>query len=268
MWDDVIVPCTWKQDLIGRIRDTSAYLEPSSMFVTRASITSTYVRTYSSAAAVLMARIGYAVLTSILSTRKRPNYLFFSPTAISTMFQTRNIIAKMPARLFLSKKIPTMPGYRRRHFSEASFNAFGAKYDWKDPFSFRQQLTDEEMAVWEAARAFCQGELQPIIVEANRHEITADHALMRKMGDVGLLGATIPTEYGGVGLGYASYGLIASEVERVDSGYRSAMSVQSSLVMHSIHAYGTEDMKRKYLPELASGNMIGCFGLTVRIVVG
>lgn len=144
------------------------------------------------------------------------------------------------------------------------FHAFGEKYDWVDPFRFREQLSDEEVAVWDAARSFCQGELQPIILEANRYEKTCDHALMRKMGDVGLLGATIPTKYGGAGLGYVSYGLIATEVERVDSAYRSAMSVQSSLVMYPIYAYGTEEMKQKYLPELASGDLVGCFGLTVR----
>lgn len=101
-----------------------------------------------------------------------------------------------------------------------------------------------------------------MIVEANRHEKTLDHGLMRKMGEVGLLGATVPSEYGGSGLGYVSYGLLATEVERVDSAYRSAMSVQSSLVMHPIFEYGTEEMRRKFLPELASGNFIGCFGLT------
>jgi glutaryl-CoA dehydrogenase len=148
-------------------------------------------------------------------------------------------------------------------------NAFGGPgYDWKDPFRFRDQLTEEEVAVWDAARSFCQGELQPIILEANRHEKTLDHDLMKKMGEVGLLGATIPVEYGGVGLGYVSYGLLATEVERVDSSYRSAMSVQSSLVMYPIYAYGTEEMKRKYLPELASGNLVGCFGLTVCMIEG
>jgi glutaryl-CoA dehydrogenase len=150
---------------------------------------------------------------------------------------------------------------------ETHVNAFGGPgYDWKDPFRFRDQLTEEEVAVWDAARSFCQGELQPIILEANRHEKTLDHNLMKKMGEVGLLGATIPVEYGGVGLGYVSYGLLATEVERVDSSYRSAMSVQSSLVMYPIYAYGTEEMKRKYLPELASGNLVGCFGLTVCVI--
>jgi glutaryl-CoA dehydrogenase len=145
---------------------------------------------------------------------------------------------------------------------EEHVTAFGGSYDWADPFLFRSQLEEEEVAVWDAARSFCQGELQPLILEANRHEKTLDHELMKKMGDVGLLGPTIPEQYGGSGLGYVSYGLIATEVERVDSSYRSAMSVQSSLVMYPIFAYGTEEMKRKYLPELARGNLIGCFGLT------
>jgi glutaryl-CoA dehydrogenase len=144
------------------------------------------------------------------------------------------------------------------------FNAFGGSgaYDWEDPFRFESQLTDEERAVYEAATSFCRGELLPRIVEANRHEITLDHALMQEMGRVGLLGATLPEKYGGSNLGYVSYGLLATAVESVDSSYRSAMSVQSSLVIYPIYAYGDEAMRRKYLPELASGRMVGCFGLT------
>lgn len=144
------------------------------------------------------------------------------------------------------------------------FNAFGspAVFDWEDPFLFATQLTEEERAVWEAARDFCQGELMPGIVEANRHEKSLDHAGMQKLGDVGMLGCTLPPEYGGSGLGYVSYGLLATEVERVDSGYRSAMSVQSSLVMYPIYAYASEDIKKRYLPELAAGRLVGCFGLT------
>ena len=133
----------------------------------------------------------------------------------------------------------------------------GSSYQWDDPLRLRSQLNEEEVAVWDAARAFCEGELMPGIVEANRHEIPCDKSMMKKMGQVGMLGSTIPPQYGGAGLGYVSYGLLATEVERVDSAYRSAMSVQSSHVMYPIFAYGTEDMKRKYLPELASGNMIG-----------
>lgn len=116
--------------------------------------------------------------------------------------------------------------------------------------------------VWDSVRDFCQAHLQPMIVDANRHEKTLDHALMQDFGRVGLLGSTLPEKYGGGGLGYVSYGLIATEVERVDSAYRSAMSVQSSLVMYPIYAYAREELKQKYLPELAAGRMIGCFGLT------
>jgi glutaryl-CoA dehydrogenase len=145
------------------------------------------------------------------------------------------------------------------------FNAFGGSqpYQWDDPLRFQQTLlTEEERMVYEAATEFCQEQLLPGIVEANRHEITLDHTLMQEMGKVGMLGATIPEVYGGANLGYVSYGLLASAVEAVDSGYRSAMSVQSSLVMYPIYAYANEQLKKKYLPELAAGNMIGCFGLT------
>ncbi len=136
-----------------------------------------------------------------------------------------------------------------------------ASLDWTDPFLIDAQLTEEERMIRDAAAAFAQDKLLPRVVEANRHEIF-HREIMSEMGELGLLGATIPEEYGGVGAGYVSYGLIAREVERVDSGYRSAMSVQSSLVMHPIFAYGTEDQRRKYLPKLATGEMIGCFGLT------
>jgi len=141
--------------------------------------------------------------------------------------------------------------------------AFGGRYQWDDPFLLREtQLTGEERQVWDAAHSFCQEELFPQIVEANRYEKHLDHKGMKAMGEVGLLGSTIPDIYGGAGLGYVSYGLLATEVERVDSSYRSAMSVQSSLVMYPIFAYGSEEQRRKYLPELAAGNLIGCFGLT------
>lgn len=185
-----------------------------------------------------------------------------------TMYLTARCTASVTARRSFRRVFSTYSLEEHLHDGAAeehhAVTAFGGTYDWADPLSFRSQLEDEEVAVWDAAQAFCQGELQPLILDANRHEHTLDHALMKKMGEVGLLGATIPTEYGGVGLGYVSYGLIATEVERVDSSYRSAMSVQSSLVMYPIYAYGTEAMKQKYLPELASGNFIGCFGLTVR----
>ncbi len=134
-------------------------------------------------------------------------------------------------------------------------------FTWEDPFLLTEQLSEEERLIQASAYEFCQSNLMPRILEANRHE-TFDPQIMRELGDVGLLGATIPEEYGGAGVNHVAYGLIAREVERVDSGYRSAMSVQSSLVMHPIHAYGSEDQRQKYLPKLASGEMIGCFGLT------
>jgi len=134
-------------------------------------------------------------------------------------------------------------------------------FKWDDPFLLNDQLTDEERMIRDTARKYCQDKLMPRILEANRNE-TFDRAIMDEMGTMGLLGATIPEEYGGAGLNYVSYGLIAREVERVDSGYRSAMSVQSSLVMHPIYAYGSEEQKKKYLPQLASGKLVGCFGLT------
>lgn len=134
-------------------------------------------------------------------------------------------------------------------------------FKWDDPFLLSEQLSEEERLIQSSAHDFCQSNLMPRILEANRHE-QFDPAIMRELGDVGLLGATIPAEYGGAGVNHVAYGLIAREVERVDSGYRSAMSVQSSLVMHPIHAYGSEEQRQKYLPKLASGEMIGCFGLT------
>jgi len=136
-----------------------------------------------------------------------------------------------------------------------------AEFSWQDPFLLEQQLTEEERMVRDAAQAYCQGKLAPRILDAFRHERT-DPAIFREMGALGLLGPTIPAEYGGPGLSYVAYGLIAREVERVDSGYRSMMSVQSSLVMLPIHEFGNAETKKKYLPRLASGEWIGCFGLT------
>ena len=133
-------------------------------------------------------------------------------------------------------------------------------FDWEDPFLLRDQLTDEERMVTDSARQFFQNELMPGIVEANRNE-NFDRNIMRQMGEMGLLGVTIEG-YGCAGLSSVAYGLIAKEVEAVDSGYRSAMSVQSSLVMHPIWAYGTEEQRERYLPKLASGEYVGCFGLT------
>jgi glutaryl-CoA dehydrogenase len=136
-----------------------------------------------------------------------------------------------------------------------------AAFQWDDPLLLEQQLTDDERAVRDAAREYCQGRLAPRVLEAFRHEKT-DPAIFREMGELGLLGPTIPEAYGGAGLNYVCYGLVAREVERVDSGYRSMMSVQSSLVMVPINAFGTEAQKQKYLPKLATGQWIGCFGLT------
>ncbi len=135
------------------------------------------------------------------------------------------------------------------------------KFDWQDPLSLESLLTEEERLVRDSAHQYCQEKLMPRILEANRHE-KFDINIMKEFGELGLLGATIAEKYGGAGVNYVSYGLIAREVERVDSGYRSAMSVQSSLVMHPIHAYGSEAQKMKFLPKLASGEYIGCFGLT------
>ena len=136
-----------------------------------------------------------------------------------------------------------------------------ASFHWDDPLLLNEQLTDDERMVRDAAAAYCQERLAPRVLEAFRHEKT-DPAIFREMGELGLLGATIPEAYGGAGLNYVCYGLVAREVERIDSGYRSMMSVQSSLVMVPINEFGTEAQKQKYLPKLARGEWIGCFGLT------
>ncbi len=134
-------------------------------------------------------------------------------------------------------------------------------FNWEDPFDLESQLTEDERMIRDTAHAFAQSELQPRVIEAFRNEVSAPE-LFPLMGAAGLLGATIPEEYGGVGASYVAYGLIAREIERVDSGYRSMASVQSSLVMHPIYAYGSDEQRRKYLPGLSSGELIGCFGLT------
>ena len=136
-----------------------------------------------------------------------------------------------------------------------------AAFDWSDPFRLEDQLNDDERMIRDSAHIFAQEQLQPRVIEAYRTERAAPE-LFPMMGEMGLLGATIPEEYGGVGASYVAYGLIAREIERVDSGYRSMASVQSSLVMHPIFAYGSEEQRRKYLPGLAAGTLIGCFGLT------
>src|SRR5271166_1424228 len=136
-----------------------------------------------------------------------------------------------------------------------------AAFKWEDPLDLEGELTEEERMVRDTARDYAQEKLFPRVLKAYREE-SYDPAVVLEMGALGLLGSTIPEEYGGAGLGYVAYGLIAREIERIDSGYRSMMSVQSSLVMHPIYAYGSEAQRKKYLPRLASGEWIGCFGLT------
>lgn len=135
------------------------------------------------------------------------------------------------------------------------------RFNWEDPFSMETQLSEEERMIRDAAKAYAQRKLQPRVISAYRDEET-DVGIFREMGEMGLLGVTIPEEYGGIGASYVSYGLVAREIERVDSGYRSMLSVQSSLVMFPIYAYGSEEQRQKYLPKLASGEWVGCFGLT------
>jgi len=136
-----------------------------------------------------------------------------------------------------------------------------AAFQWDDPLDLDGELTEEERMVRDTARDFAQEKLFPRVIEANRDE-RYDPAIQREMGELGLLGSTIPQEYGGAGLNYVCYGLIARELERVDSGFRSAMSVQSSLAMQAIYAYGSEAQRRKYLPKMATAELLGCFGLT------
>ena len=134
-------------------------------------------------------------------------------------------------------------------------------FQWDDPLLLDSQLGEDERMTRDAARAYCQDKLMPRVLEANRHE-RFDREIMTEFGALGFLGSTLPEEYGGAGVNHVCYGLVAREVERVDSGYRSAMSVQSSLVMYPIFTYGTEEQRRKYLPKLATGEHVGCFGLT------
>jgi len=134
-------------------------------------------------------------------------------------------------------------------------------FDWADPLMLEAELSADERMVADSARAYCQEKLLPRVRDGFRNE-TFDRAIMTEMGEMGFLGPTIPEEYGGAGLSYVCYGLVAREIERVDSGYRSAASVQSSLVMHPIYAYGSEEQRRRFLPKLASGEFVGCFGLT------
>lgn len=136
-----------------------------------------------------------------------------------------------------------------------------AHFDWQDPFALNAMLTDEERLIRDSVHEYCQQKLQPRILQANREE-HFDRGIMNELGELGLLGATLPEEYGCAGVNHVSYGLIAREIERVDSGYRSAMSVQSSLVMYPIYQFGTDSLRQTYLPKLASGEWVGCFGLT------
>lgn len=145
--------------------------------------------------------------------------------------------------------------------TQSERTATESRFDWSDPFLLAAQLNEEETLIQDAARSFAQGVLQPKVAQAYLHE-TVDAEFFKQCGEMGLLGITIPVEYGGGGGSYVAYGLVAREIERVDSGYRSMLSVQSSLVMHPIHAFGTEAQRRKYLPGLAAGELIGCFGLT------
>ena len=136
-----------------------------------------------------------------------------------------------------------------------------SSFNWEDPLLLDAQLEDDERMIRDSARAYAEEKLQPRVIAAYREE-KAEPGIFAEMGEMGLLGSTIPEEYGGIGAGYVAYGLVAREIERVDSGYRSMMSVQSSLVMYPIYAYGTEQQRQKYLPKLAAGEWIGCFGLT------
>ncbi|QFS96718.1 Acyl-CoA dehydrogenase [Labrenzia sp. THAF191b] len=139
--------------------------------------------------------------------------------------------------------------------------AGGGSFDWQDPFHLREQLNEDEQLIQDTARAFAQEKLLPRVIEAYREEKT-DRGIFIEMGELGLLGVTLPEDYGCAGASYVAYGVVAREIERVDSGYRSMMSVQSSLVMYPIYAYGSEEQRQKYLPKLASGEFVGCFGLT------
>lgn len=139
--------------------------------------------------------------------------------------------------------------------------AGGGSFDWQDPFHLRDQLNEDEQLIQDTARAFAQEKLLPRVIEAYREEKT-DRGIFNEMGELGLLGVTLPEDYGCAGASYVAYGVVAREIERVDSGYRSMMSVQSSLVMYPIYAYGSEEQRQKYLPKLASGEFVGCFGLT------
>jgi glutaryl-CoA dehydrogenase len=149
----------------------------------------------------------------------------------------------------------------KHNVAESQFDEGRPSFRWDDPLRFEDQLTEEERLIRDTARAYAQDKLAPRIIAAYLEE-TTDRAIFSEMGALGLLGVTLPQQYGGAGAGYVSYGLVAREIERVDSGFRSMMSVQSSLVMYAIYAYGDEDQRGTYLPRLATGELVGCFGLT------
>src|SRR6266705_144914 len=148
-----------------------------------------------------------------------------------------------------------------KHAGSAAPVRDDAPFNWEDPLDLESELSEEERMVRDTARGYAQDKLFPRVLTAYREE-RFDREILSEMGALGLLGPTVPEDYGGAGLGYVAYGLITREIERVDSGYRSSMSVQSSLVMHPIFAYGSEAQRKKYLPKLASGELVGCFGLT------
>jgi len=170
---------------------------------------------------------------------------------------TRTILKRTP---FLKRAFGSSSADPARAIVNESKKETFAKFNWEDPLNLDGQLTEEELMVKQTAFDYCQEQLMPRVLEANRHEIF-HREIMNEFGELGMLGVTVDG-YGCPGLGYVSYGLIAREVERVDSSYRSAMSVQSSLVMHPINQFGTEEQKEKFLPRLATGELIGCFGLT------
>jgi glutaryl-CoA dehydrogenase len=159
--------------------------------------------------------------------------------------------------IIFARKLNSQSG----NFMSNSNSANRPSFKWQDPLLLESLLSEEERMIRDSAHQYCQEKLMPRILMANRNEVF-DVEIMRELGALGLLGATLPEKYGCAGVNYVTYGLVAREVERVDSGYRSAMSVQSSLVMHPIYAYGSEEQRMKYLPKLASGEYIGCFGLT------
>ena len=155
----------------------------------------------------------------------------------------------------MNEMSPTKPSLKAKDAPDLG------RFDWQDPFRLSDQLSEDERMIAESARSYAQEKLQPRVIAAYNEE-KVEPEIFREMGEMGLLGITVPEEYGGLGSSYVAYGLVAREIERVDSGYRSMMSVQSSLVMYPIYAYGSEEQRQKYLPKLASGEYIGCFGLT------